>query len=591
MMGALPADLAPKPPKAMKIQRLPEAVIDQIAAGEAVERPASVVKELIENAIDAGARSIHVEYSAGGGRRIRVSDDGHGIRATEIRLAFARHATSKLRATQDLLALRTLGFRGEALASIAAVSQLSAITRHAEDELGTNLRLEGGEWGEIRRQAAPRGSILTVENLFYNTPARLKFLKRPATEGRLIARVVSRYAFAFPQIRFSCQQDERERFRTSGNDNRRDVLVQLLGLSVAQPLLELSEDSVSRHPGLRSGIHVDGFVSPPNLHRGDRNQMAIFVNERWIQNARINYAISQAYQGKLPPGRFPYAFLQITMPAETIDINVHPTKAEVRFQQPERVFAAVLYAIEKRLADGEGFEGKNEAQSPAAPGQWFTEAVGRLADPPPNRPRAIIAGEEATDTEETARAPRTLPPLRVIGQVGALYIIAEGPAGLYLIDQRAAHHRLVFEELRAERATGNIQGQPLSEMYSQRLSPEQAKALEAQLESLQNWGVELEAFGPEQFALRTLPRQCLRPHCVTEEILPALAVLSEHDEEALLRTLSAQAAYREGQLLTLESQQQLVRALERCPTPLESPMGASTLIHITREQLAREFRR
>ena len=578
----------------MNIQRLAEEVIDQIAAGEVVERPASVVKELIENALDAGARSINVEVSGGGTKRIRVSDDGHGIRMAEVRLAFSRHATSKLRATHDLAELRTLGFRGEALATIAAVSHLTAITRHTDDELGTLVHIEGGTWRKQQSQAAPRGSMLTVENLFYNTPARLKFLKRPATERRQIARVVSRYAFAFPEARFAYQQDGRELFHTSGNGVRYDALVQLLGLSHARQLLPTSETDTDRHPALRAAILVNGFVSAPTLHRGDRNQLAIYVNGRWIQDTRLNFAITRAYEGLLDPGRFPFAFLQITIPPEQVDVNVHPTKAEVRFQQPERVFAAVLRTVQGALAGAElqsAAAPANLSNFPDLPGRWFhdvTEASGQ------NFPSALPTSMEidyASEAAERQPPPRTLPPLRVVGQVGALYIVAEGPAGLYLIDQHAAHHRLLYEQLCSERDAGAIEPQELMETYTQQLPEPLANALIERQAALQHLGLRVEPFGPGSFALRALPRQCLLPHCQAESFLPALAAVASADENDLLITLSEQAAYREGQLLTLEMQQQLARALERCPSPLESPRGAPTLIHITRAQLAREFRR
>lgn len=590
----------------MNIARLPEAVIDQIAAGEVVERPASVVKELLENALDAGARSIHVEFSGGGTKRIRVSDDGSGIRAAEARLAFSRHATSKLRATEDLSELRTLGFRGEALATIAAVSQLRALTRHADDELGTLIRIDGGAWQETQRQAAPRGTMITIENLFYNTPARLKFLRRPATERRQLARVVQRYAYAFPETRFACFQDERELFRTSGNGDHYDALVQLLGLAQARQLLAIPETQHERHRALRGVIQVSGHVSAPSLHRADRSQLALYVNGRWIHDARLNYAISQAYEERLAEGRFPYACLRISLPPDQVDVNVHPTKAEVRFQEPERVFAAVRRAVESALAGAASGAGAlaSDGLSAGESAGWFPRRAGEAG--------AAGALTEEWSNPETAAdewpasapepPPRTLPPLRVIGQVGAMYIVAEGPAGLYLIDQHAAHHRLLFEQMRGERLNGPLPAHELAETRARQLPEPQATALSERLTALAELGLRAEAFGPAGFALRALPAPFLQPHCEIDALLPALAAalieIGESDmaesasiEEALLLALSEAAAYREGQLLTQETQQQLTRALERCPSPLVSPRGKPTLIHITREQLAREFRR
>ncbi|MCY4105483.1 MAG: DNA mismatch repair endonuclease MutL [Chloroflexi bacterium] len=573
----------------MAIQRLAEEVIDQIAAGEVVERPASVVKELLENALDAAAKSIQIEVTGGGDERIAVSDDGLGIPAAEIQLAFSRHATSKLRATGDLARLNTLGFRGEALATIAAVSQLTAITRHQDDRLGTRVFLEGGKWRRQQSEPSPRGSTFIVENLFFNTPARLKFLKHPNTEKRQLARVVERYAFLYSDVRFSYLQEGKVRFHTSGNGNRFDTLVNVLGLAHARQMMPLPAAELRGLAALRGSIQVSGFTSAPSLHRADRNQIAIFVNDRWIQDTRLMYAINRAYENILLAGRFPYAFIDIQMPKDQVDVNVHPTKSEVRFQQPETVFAAVFQAIQNAhlAAETNPVSLAFTAQHAETRKRWFDEWVG----PPDYRSTELREVAEEDLGEKRALPPRTLPPLRVVGQIGAQFIVAEGPAGIYLIDQHAAHHRLLFEQMKAESEQGELAPQELSQTHHQNLAEEAAERIHNLQEHLKPLGICVESFGPNRFAIRALPRQCLQPHCAVDQFLPALAAADPSEKDNLLNLLSAQAAYRDGQLLSMEQQQHLARALERCPNPLESPQGSPTLIHITRDQLAREFRR
>ncbi|MCY4010146.1 MAG: DNA mismatch repair endonuclease MutL [Anaerolineaceae bacterium] len=573
----------------MAIQRLAEEVIDQIAAGEVVERPASVVKELLENALDAAAKSIQIEVTGGGDERIAVSDDGLGIPAAEIQLAFSRHATSKLRATGDLARLNTLGFRGEALATIAAVSQLTAITRHQDDRLGTRVFLEGGKWRRQQSEPSPRGSTFIVENLFFNTPARLKFLKHPNTEKRQLARVVERYAFLYSDVRFSYLQEGKVRFHTSGNGNRFDTLVNVLGLAHARQMMPLPAAELRGLAALRGSIQISGFTSAPSLHRADRNQIAIFVNDRWIQDTRLMYAINRAYENILLAGRFPYAFIDIQMPKDQVDVNVHPTKSEVRFQQPETVFAAVFQAIQNAhlATETNPVSLAFTAQHAETRKRWFDEWVG----PPEYRSTELREVAEEDLGEERALPPRTLPPLRVVGQIGAQFIVAEGPAGIYLIDQHAAHHRLLFEQMKAESEQGELAPQELSQTHHQNLAEGAAERIHNLQEHLEPLGISVESFGPNRFAIRALPRQCLQPHCEVDQFLPALAAADPSEKDKLLNVLTAQAAYRDGQLLSMEQQQHLTRALERCPNPLESPQGSPTLIHITRDQLAREFRR
>ena len=331
----------------MTIELLPEEVIGRIAAGEAIERPASAVKELIENSIDAGARSVHVEVEAGGRRLLRVTDNGAGIRAGEIELAFKRHATSKLRRAEELRGIATLGFRGEALASIAAVSRATIVTRHRDDRMGVSLKLTGGVVEHEQLVGAAAGTAVSIENLFFNTPARLEFLKSETTEKRHIYWVVLRYAMAYPQIAFVLRQDGRERFRSTGGGKLSDVIARAFGLNEFKHMIAV-EASETRRPG-KPRVDITGYVSLPSLHRASRDRIVFFVNGRGIQDSSLSHAVTQAFEGLLKPGAFPFAVLLISLPAEFVDVNVHPTKAEVRFRDSQLVFVAVQRAVREAL--------------------------------------------------------------------------------------------------------------------------------------------------------------------------------------------------------------------------------------------------
>ena len=351
----------------MPIHILAPEVANQIAAGEVVERPASAVKELIENSLDAGATDIRVEVREGGRRLIRVQDDGCGIPAAEAALAFERHATSKLATADDLSHLSTLGFRGEALASIASVAQVALLTRARDEETGTLIRMaEGREIGREPR-GGPPGTLVTVEHLFANVPARLKFLKQPATEAAHIQQIVTRYALAYPERRFNLVSDGKLVFQSTGSGKLYDVLVKVYGLEMAREMMEINEsanqrinEAVQSSPAdspfaIRSFAHspvrVSGYIGSPSLHRGNRGYITLFVNRRWFQDTSIAYSVIQAYHTMLPVGRYPVAVVFIELPPEEVDVNVHPTKAEVRFRESGAVFSAVQKAVRRTLTD------------------------------------------------------------------------------------------------------------------------------------------------------------------------------------------------------------------------------------------------
>jgi DNA mismatch repair protein MutL len=584
----------------MPIRVLSEEVASQIAAGEVVERPSSVVKELVENGIDAGARDIQVEARAGGKRYIRVTDDGSGVSGTEVELAFHRHSTSKLSTADDLARITTLGFRGEALASIAAVSRVTFVTRAADEAIGTLLRLEGSRVVARQESGRPPGTAVTVEDLFFNVPARRKFLRSERTERRHIDAWLTRYAMAYPAVRFTLVHDGRTVFQSSGSDRLRDVLVAVYGLEVGAALLEITPDDLPP----ASDIQVTGFASPPSLHRANRGYITLFVNGRWVQDARLTYAIVQAYHTLLPTKRYPLAVVMMRLPPEDVDVNVHPAKAEVRSRDGDAVFRAVQKAVRRTLLERSPVPLATRPPTvwPAFPAQWDMERQERLA-----RLRPQPAGEQlrlqadTLDVEPSGRvlAPPAgrIPPLRVVGQLGATYIVAEGPEGMYLLDQHAAHERVLFEELLAQRERAAVASQALLEPQPVELSAEAASLLEEHLEALSGMGFQVDPFGGTTMLMRALPAIVadVDPSQVLEDVAAALEVgdtpLAGTVEEAVARQVCKRAAVKAGQVMAPGEMEELVRALEQCASPRTCPHGRPTMIHLSVAQLAREFGR
>ncbi|MCA0452988.1 MAG: DNA mismatch repair endonuclease MutL [Chloroflexi bacterium] len=601
----------------MPIHILSEIVVAQIAAGEVVERPASVVKELLENAIDAGATNIRIEITGGGRQRIRISDDGSGIPPHEVELAFQRHATSKLLSADDLSSIETLGFRGEALASIASVSQLSMITRNMESEAGIYIQLAGSEILRKQTVGAPVGTVITVENLFYNTPARLKFLKKENTEKRQIALFVSRYAMAYPHVRFVLEQDGREVFRSSGSGQLADVIVAAMGLDSFKNMVEIKGHDAQG--GSRPEISVTGFSSVPSLHRADRNHITLFVNGRWIQDTRLSYAITQAYHTFLMTGRYPVAIVMVQIPPTEVDVNVHPTKAEVRFRDPEALFSAVQRAVRRSVVE--------LAQTPAmrsgrfgglgyTPNDWQTweasptataqrqlgmeldlHSAGQYTRTPLKQESYRPAADEIPEGIGAPAKPRTLPILRVIGQIGATYIVAEGPSGLYLIDQHAAHERILYEQFMDEHARHEQVAQLSLDAQTITLPSADAHLIEDNLQVLGEVGFTLEPFGPNTFIIRGVP--ALLANQAPDEVLAGIIADLEagtspgHSsiEEKIVTRVCKHGAIKAGQILSADEMQSIIRQLERCKSPHTCPHGRPTMLHMTSEQLAKEFGR
>ncbi len=580
----------------MAIHLLPPELTAKIAAGEVVERPASVVKELLENALDAGARSVAVEVEAAGTRRIRVTDDGRGIPSAEIALALERHATSKLAQAEDLEHLTTLGFRGEALASIASVARVTLASRSADEARGAQVHVEGGRAGAVQPVGAPPGTTVTVEDLFFAVPARLKFLKSELTERRQIELVVSRYALAYPQVRFALDVGGRPALRSSGSGDRREALASVFGLDEARQMLELQP------PPVAGEITVGGFASPPSVTRSNRKEIILFVNGRWIQDAALTAAVVQAYHTLLMAGRYPMAAVFITLPTQEVDVNVHPAKSEVRFRSAERVFSAVQRTLRSTLMHSGA--GVAAAASDWRGAGWVAQVEPSAAIAWPGRasPQAAPATDSGAppglpSLPASALLPHVhLPLLRVIGQVGTTYIVAEGPDGLYLIDQHAAHERVLFEQFLRERDEHRL-SQPMLAPVIFEVPAAQAGLLQAELETLQRLGFDIQPFGGSSFQVRAVPHlvqgadpvQAVR--AVVEEFEEDETPLAREKERRLIARICKRVAVKGGQTLSSGEQEDLVSRLESCDSPRTCPHGRPTMVHLSVDLLERQFGR
>jgi DNA mismatch repair protein MutL len=596
------------------IRILPPDVAAKIAAGEVVERPASVVKELVENSIDAGARHIRVEIQEGGRRLIQVLDDGCGVPAEEVPLAFARHATSKLGSVEDLNRVTTLGFRGEALASVAAVSQLTFASRPAAQAAGSRIRFEGGQQVSLGAAGTPAGTIISVENLFYNVPARLKFLKASATEAGHIHRIVSHYALAYPHIRFSLQSDGRTTFQTSGNGRLFDALAAVFSLETARQMLEIEEAELADSPYGPAGfppVSVYGYIGAPSLHRGSRDQIVFFVNKRWILDRGLNQAVIQAYHTFLPVGRFPVAVLNIELDPAEIDVNVHPTKAEVKFREPRLVFKAIQRAVREAVVTAAPIPSYRPAPSADfSSGFGGGHAGDAYLWPSASGPSLSEMSHFGFEAQQTlpwddhqpgqawpAQPAGGIPPMRVVGQVQQMYIVAEGPDGLYLIDQHAAHERILYEKLATQKSAAGVPRQQLLEPVVLELSPGQAALVEAELRVLAEVGFDIEPFGGNTYRLRAVPEILgqAEPAQALVDILAEMAdgaiPLARETHEKIAITVCKRASIKGGQILSPEEMRELVRQLEATSAPRTCPHGRPTMLHLSGAQLAREFGR
>ena len=578
----------------MPIRQLPPEVAAQIAAGEVVERPASVVKELVENSLDAGAARIAVSIRQGGVAEISATDDGCGIPADEVALAFQRHATSKLATAADLSTVSTLGFRGEALPSIAAVSRLAITTRPPDASAGRRCELRYGELTASDALGCPSGTTIRVQELFGNLPARRGFLRSAAAETARIQEVITRSALAWPEVRFSLSADGRSVVDTPGSGRLPEAILAIYGAAVAARMLPLSYAA--------GDLSVDGYASAPEISRHNRAGVTLLVNRRWIHDRSLNYAIDQAYHGLLPERRYPIAVINLALPPERVDVNSHPAKSEVRFRQQPNLFSAVQRAVREALLAHAPAQPVTRrmtptgGNAPAAPSGIATPSASGaragLATPAPDQPLLPSALPS-----EIIPLRQTLESLRVVGQIRQTYVVAEGDGGMFLIDQHAAHECIVYDRIRRQWADRERTAQPL-------LAPATAELTYAQHDTLQQYtallaasGYDLEPFGDNAWLLRAVPPQLAAVNSDPVQSLMGLldAVALEQvvmeREDALAATLACHSSVRAGKTLSYEEMTALVSQLRETAQPHRCPHGRPTVVHFTEYQLEREFGR
>ena len=572
----------------MAIKVLTPETAAQIAAGEVVERPASVVKELVENSLDAGASQIVVEVSGGGLKLIRVVDDGAGIPSADVETAFLRHATSKLTSSSDLEKIATLGFRGEALPSIASVSDMELLTRVESEQAGTRVRLQAGELMKREPVGRPRGTTVRVTHLFQNVPARLKFMKSVATENGRIGNLVTRYAMARPSVRFSLTIDGRKTLSTTGAGGLREAVSSVYGAETAAAMLELSgeEDGVGR---------IKGLAGPPTVSRAQTGYVTLVLNGRWIQDRRLNYAVEEAYQNLLMVGRRPVAVLLIEVSPEEVDVNVNPSKAEVRFKKDREMFSLVQRVVRQTLVESSPVHSAALAANfPSTTPDIYSRKTPLGSDLLGWASGPRIQAHN-TPTAPTMFTKSTLPLLRVVGQVSNTYIVAEGPDGMYLVDQHAAHERVLFERVLKERSEKRVQVQGMLAPATVDLSPVQRESLAQVEELLRGHGFDVESFGDGAYVLRAVPAMLSSraPDRAFLDVLDSLLdpASPEQSEERLAASIACHSAIRAGDVLQQASMEEVVRLLEQAQSPHTCPHGRPTLVHLSSSLLEKEFGR
>lgn len=571
----------------MPIKLLDETTVAQIAAGEVVERPASVVKELVENALDAGASRVEVAVKGGGIDLIRVTDDGGGIAPDEVEIAFQRHATSKITGLQDLPSISSLGFRGEALPSIAAVARVEVLTAIGDGTAGVFVSLDGGNVMSKKSQARARGTTVTVHGLFQKVPARRKFLKSVPTEGGHIASTVSQYALAYPEVAFTLSVDTKTTLHTSGKGRLIDSILDVYGMEMAARMLPV-DGEVEAWTADRGDtrVEVSGMVGSPELSRAGRGYLSFFVNRRWVSSRLLAYAVEEAYQGLLMTGKHPVCVLNINLPPAEIDVNIHPAKTEIKFRQESEVFRAVQRAVRQALTAQTPVP---QIQEVATPYVGKSENIGFS----PTLPR----DSERAESPVPGTAPSllaSLPVLRVVGQVLNSYIVAEGPDGLYVIDQHAAHERVRFDKVRRERAVGKPEVQGLLESATFEVSPRQDQVLGECAEDLASFGFSLEPFGERAYLVRAVPAILAGDDWprVLRELLETLSgeVRSRWEDE-MVASIACHGAVLAGQVLSIDEMRTLVRDLEKTDIPHTCPHGRPTIIRLDKARLERGFGR
>lgn len=637
-----------------EIHILNQDTINKIAAGEVVERPMAVVKELIENAIDAGADSITVQIKDGGKGLIRVTDNGSGISLEEIRLAFTPHATSKIASANDLLSVSTLGFRGEALASIAAVSQLELVTKTEDSLLGCRYLIDGGEEKELTDVGCPQGSTFLIRNLFYNTPARLKFLKTSQTEAGYINTLIERMALSHPQISFRFINQEQPKLNTSGNGKLEDVIYHIYGREISSHMLPVNADE--------AGCYVEGFVGEPVISRGNRNFMNYFINGRYIRSTTIQRAIEDAYEPYSMKHHHPFTVLHFTVDAGMVDINVHPQKMEIRFTDAQQMYQSVFHAVSEVLkhrelipevpADAPVSTGYKPSKTPepfeinrihasmpistqeeqaaaseshdipkqsaehsdshSAPEQSteFSDRhttpkqstqINQFKETPPDYASVVAASvnkpEQESFFDSGILSEQAVKEIRIIGQVFDTYWILQYGNGMYLIDQHAAHEKVLYERFMKQLSEKEPMTQLLQPPVILTVSMQEQQVLTEHMDILQHLGYQIEPFGGREYAVTGVPAHLptVSDASLLKEVIDTLVDNHARSTPELLMdkvaSMSCKAAVKGNHELPREQTEKLLQELMTLENPYHCPHGRPTMIKMTKTELEKKFKR
>lgn len=610
------------------IQVLDQNTINQIAAGEVIERPAAVVKELVENAIDSGANAVTVEIKEGGIRFIRITDNGCGIRHEEIPLAFERHATSKIAGIEDLLRVKSLGFRGEALSSIAAVSQVELITKEAGAILGSRYEIQGGTEMAKDQIGCPDGTTFIVRNLFYNTPARGKFLKTKTTEGNYVNDVVVHFILSHPEIRFKFIWDGRTKIQTSGNGNVKDNIYNQFGADITKALLPVDLE--------KYGMKVTGFIGKPELSRGTRSFMNYYINGRYIKSPVVQKAIESAYTGFTMTNRFPFTTLFLDIDGSLLDVNVHPSKMEVRFTNQEDVydlFETGLHEILKQavlipkvtLSDGakrtagekkekkqqipppvpaspEPFETARIRQEEAAQKKTVQEQASSALKAADQKPAAghlvpIERYEQQTMPQDELLKEDNSVSFRLIGQVFGTYWLAEWNDELLIIDQHAAHEKVLYEQLVHELDTNHVYSQNLLTPIVLTLTHREKEVLQTYRETFVKLGFEIDDFGGDEYAIKAVPSHFL--HLASKQLF--YSILDELLENPMASrygsitdrcaSIACKAAVKGNHTLSFAEAETLFMQMLQAKEPYHCPHGRPTTVSMSKQEFEKKFKR
>ncbi len=618
-----------------RIEILDQQTIDKIAAGEVIERPASIVKELVENAIDAGASAVTVEIKDGGISFIRITDNGMGIEPDQVPLAFLRHATSKIRKAEDLLGVTSLGFRGEALSSIAAVCQVELITKTPENLTGIRYLIEGGKEKNMEEIGAPSGTTFLIRNIFYNTPARKKFLKTPQTEAGYISDVLERIALSHPEVSFKFMVNNQTKLHTSGNHNLKDIIYNVYGRDIAANLIEVGEET--------EAVRLWGFIGKPVISRGNRNYENYFVNGRYIKSSVISKAIEDAYDTFMMKHKYPFTSLHFSIDGSLLDINVHPTKMELRFADNEGMYRFIYGAVRKSLSHREmipqvGID--REKKSQAAP-KAITAPV---PEPFETIRRAQIgsASKQALEPVPASTLPtpkeRALPPQaagqmevsavkeeipygkspkptqlnlfdekllskesakdhQIIGQLFNTYWLVQFHDNLFIIDQHAAHEKVLYERTMKSLKNREFTSQNLNPPVILTLSMTEEALLKKYMDSFTGIGFEIEEFGGREYALRAVPDNLfgIEKQGLFLEMLDELGGQAENIKSESINdriaSLSCKAAVKGNNKLSLAEVHALIDELLELENPYNCPHGRPTIISMSKYELERKFKR